>query len=241
MTQNNKKTILKGFPTEISDYIELPDIAELLTYPMFFDADIDFVYKYGSDFQRKLIDMAPLRNTKKVISVLSEVLYLEPGFRTCTGVPDDPFKEWHIDCEENENVNGKHIYHEERDIVHLLTNECTSMTEFNKNEIVLNWDYDRPYSEFRQFLIDNRDKINIIPQKMPHNRIVTFTNHLHRATNPKVPEFKYMFRIVETDRDRKPVNRVNNSVKITGKNGEILNIERQKGKIIIYFPSRKDG
>lgn len=103
------EVILKGFPTEISEHIELPTIAELLLYPMFFDVDIEDVYKYGTDFHRYLIDKTPLRNNKRHISVLSEVRFMGPNLRSCTKNIPDPVREWHIDCEENED--GRHIYH----------------------------------------------------------------------------------------------------------------------------------
>lgn len=59
------QVVLKGFPTEISDKIELPYNAELLTYPQFLDCPAEEVWKYGTDFQKKLLSMAPLRNNKK--------------------------------------------------------------------------------------------------------------------------------------------------------------------------------
>lgn len=230
------QVVLKGFPTEISDKIELPDIAELLLYPMFFDTDIEDVYKYGTDFHRYLIDKTPLRNTKRHISVLSEVRFIGPYLRSCTGNNGDPNREWHIDCEENED--GRHIYHEERDIVHLLTNEVTSMTEFNENEIIVPISPNRPYDEFITYIYDNINTLGIKPKKMPANRIVTFTNHLHRATNPERPEFKFMFRIVETDRLRPPSRyEKEHMVKVKGIGGvDIDNIYINGSHITIYVP-----
>lgn len=232
--------VIKGFPTEISDYIELPDIAELLMYPIFFDTPIEIAYKYGTDFQRKLIDMTPLRHTKKYITVLSEVRLLDKYNRSCTNfnsyMMNHPENEWHIDCEENEDKTMTKIF-EETDMIHLLTSKATSMTEFNKNEIKI--DKDLTYDEFYQFI--RKNKHLIIPQKMPHNRIVTFTNHLHRATPSQRIEFKYMFRVVETDRKRPPSNPTYNKDFITTiinlKGEKEKNVKREYDKTIIFIPS----
>lgn len=232
-----KKTILKGFPTEISEYIEMPDMAELLTYPIFYDTSLEDAYKYGSEFQRKLIDMTPLRKTKKNISVLSQVRLLDSSYRSCTGnSTKDEHAEWHIDCEEHED--GEHIYHEDRDIVHLFTNECSSMTEFNLNEMEIEWDYNLPYKEFLHHLYNNREKFNLKYDKMPSNRIVTFTNHLHRAVDPKKIEFKFMFRIVETNRSRKtsPYMSDNTTHIIEYGNKKIDNISQTSDRITIHIP-----
>jgi hypothetical protein len=229
--------ILRGFPTEIGKEIEMPDMAELLSMPIFFDTDIDSAYRHGTEFQRKLIDSTPLKRGKNVYSVLSEVRMLAPSLRSCTGgqrEDRDYDREWHIDCEENED--GPHIYHEERDIVHLLTTQATSMTEFNANELELDFDPSRSYSEFMDFVYRNRHLVQAM--KMPANRIVTFSNHMHRATDPTRIEFKYMFRIVETDRKR-PAHQydpdyVTQVVEPGGAN--VPNIEQTGSRISIYVP-----
>lgn len=229
-------TILKGFPTEISKEIEMPSIAELILMPMFFDCHIDDVYKYGSDFHRKLIDLTPLRNNKKTVSVMSEVRFLGADLRSCTGNGGSPDKEWHIDCEENED--RRHIYHEDRDIVHLITNDVTSMTEFNENEIILPISPNRPFDEFMEYIYNNINNLGIKGRKMPSNKIVTFTNHMHRATNPSRPELKFMFRIVETDRNREP-SRYSGShtVYAIGKGGkEIENVYTDSKQVILTIP-----
>jgi hypothetical protein len=199
--------LLKGFPKEVSEYIELPDFAELLSYPMFFDNDIEDVFKYGSDFQKKLIDMTPIRGDKKRISVLCQIKFIDSEYTSCSGNSYELLKNnnhaWHIDYEDRDGV---YIYGEETDRVHLLTSHNTCMTEFNSKDIILDWDPNRDYNEFHNYLINNYDSIGIVPQKMPSNKIVTFTNHLHRPTLPKKRELRFMYRVVETDRKR-PVNK----------------------------------
>jgi hypothetical protein len=233
---------IRKFPSEVSDYIELPDIAELLMSPFFFDTDIDEAYKYGTEFQRKLLEMTPLRGDKATMSILSEVKLLAPDYRACTIPIIDPDYEWHIDCEEKEDT--KHIYNQERDYVHLLTNKVSSMCEFNKNTIHLaDQDFDLPYNDFIKLLhadLKGNNDLGVIPQKMPHNQIVTFSNHMHRATNSNGYELKYMYRVVETNRKRKPgkYNPNVNTSRITDlKNQQIVSVMRLDNQIKIFIPN----
>jgi hypothetical protein len=234
---------LKGFPTQISEEIPIPDMAELLTYPFFFDTDIEDAYRYGTDFQKKLLDSIPNlgESGKKTISVLSEVRFLGPKYRSCTGSFDDHDIEWHIDCEENED--GSHIFTEERDIVHLYTNQTSSMTEFLEEELIVpNSQETMDYARFHQFFVESIRSGSISPKTkpMPANKIVTFTNHMHRASDPKQYEFKYMFRVVETNRMRPP-SRYNpevNASRVTNPdNNVVTNIIRNNDVITIYIPT----
>ena len=233
-------TVLKGFPTEVSEYIDLPDIGELILYPSFFDIRIEDAYKYGTEFQKYLFDKVPLRHDKKHISVLWQVRLLTPRTRSCTGVPKngDSSREWHIDCEEEK----EHIYARETDRVHLLTNKVTSPTEFLEEEVVVDKSPSTPYAEFIEYFHNNIHKFNVKPKAMEHNRIVTFTNHMHRATASKRPEFKFMMRLVETDREREPAEyhpKLHNQVDVfdADREGYVTHLVREPGKITIYLPS----
>lgn len=237
--------VLKGFPTEVSDYIELPDMAELLFMPIFVDTPIEEVYKYGTDFQKKLVNKINLRNDRRLITVTSGVKLLDPFHRSCTGFSDDVNKEWHIDAIEEINSNGSICmdrWYEETDVVHLFTSKSTSMTEFNKNEIFLPFDHPANIDaiDFHKYIHNNLEKLGIEGQLMPENKIVTFTNHLHRATPSKQIEFKYMLRVVETDRKREPLKKQYDPKvfqTIYAKNYEqIPNMLQQKDKITIFLP-----
>lgn len=236
---------LKGFPTQVGPEIELPDMAELLTYPFFFDTSLEDAYKYGSDFQKKLLDSIPNlgKNGKRNISVLSQVRVLAPNYRSCTGPSLDYASEWHIDSEEDED--GTKVWSEPTDIVHILTNQTTSMTEFFEDEIeVPGFNGSEDYAEFQNEFVRIYETLNVKPKAMPANRIVTFMNHMHRATNPTRYEFKYMFRVVETDRMREPspYNPDVNASTIIGLNREeTTNIIRQGNKVTIYVPSFVDS
>lgn len=242
--------ILRGFPTEITEEIELPPIAELLTYPIFFDMPIEQAYRYGTDFQKKLISMVPLRGGKRFTSILSEVKFLDPYTRSCTGFSkesmEDSRKEWHIDSEEYAEKGWMGGYEQETDIIHLLSSECTAMTEFNLNEIEVDFPAGRFLPDYIQHLRDNWDRYGIQGKDAPANRIITFSNHLHRAKAPKTYEFRYMFRVVETDRLRPPsMNPYNKNYitrVMTANNVHVPNVQQLDDRIVIYLPqSVKDS
>ncbi len=237
------KTIIKGFPTQISEEIELPPISELLTYPIFFDMPVDQAYRYGTEFQRKILEKTPIRGGKRHISMLSEVKFLDLVTRSCTGFNKESARnadlEWHIDTEEREDgyVGG---YAHESDIVHLLSSDVVATTEFNEHDIEIDFPVDRSMNEFVDYLHQNWDHIGIKPKRMPPNRIVTFTNHMHRATAGQTLEFRYMCRIVETDRLRPPSmhrydkNYITRVIDATG--NFVPNIQQLPDRIIIYLP-----
>jgi len=232
---------VKGFPSEISDYIELPNMAELLMYNQFFDISAEAVMKYGSDFHRHLLNRTPLRNDKKHVSVMSQIRIMLPSMRSCTRCDDDPNNEWHIDCELSEKNLKNHVYHRPTDRIHLLSNEVTCPTEFLEKDIEVDFDHDQPYSDFIKWF--KKEKIHLLsPKSMPSNKIVTFDSNLHRATNPKQIEFRYMFRVVETDRERPPdheMNEFQNAVKAFNgsRNSYFEHLRREKGRITINFPA----
>jgi len=233
--------ILKGFPTKISEEIELPDIAELMIYPSFHNHDIEDVYKYGTDFQKYLIEKIDLSNTKKQVYVTSQVTLLTPTVRSF--IPADGIvlgAEWRIGYE----GEGQYVYNEERDIVHLLTNNVTSHTQFLEEDVIVNISPDTEYSEFINYVHDNFEKLNIKPKNAEPNKIITFTNHMHREAPPLRPEFKFMFKVVETDRERtarlySPATDVCNPVTVFNleKQQIMKNMVRESGKITIHLPS----
>jgi hypothetical protein len=194
---------IKGFPTEISEHIELPDIAELLCYPFFFDNHIEDVMSHGSAFQKYLIDKTPLRNDKRYVSCRFEVKFIYPRARSVTGYgrpdKDGEVFEWHIDSDEDQN-----LYAEDNDRVHLLTSANSCMTDFNRDQFTIDFDGTKSYGEFDNYLRNNCKDL-IVPQTIEPNRIVTFTNHLHRAKESSEFELRFVFRLVETNRNREPV------------------------------------
>lgn len=210
--------VLKGKDSLVfSEKIELPDMAELLTYPNFNDVDIEDVYRYGSDFQRKLLDMSPIDPSKKYHSLLSGVKINVPDYRSCTGGEKVNGKyvdlnEWHIDNEERHTSNGSWDFTSNRDIVTLLTSKSSVMTRFLGRDYQLSVDPSKvTYQDVLDLLSKNmsmNDPMGIGTFIAPENTLITFTNHFHRAVPPSKIEFRYMFRLLQTDRESPP-NRYN--------------------------------
>lgn len=221
-----------GFPDEIGEELKLPDIAELLVMPMFNNISAEDLRKHGTDFQRYLLDKTPLRNTTKYIAVKSFVQFLYPGIGACDIKIDPKYQdEWHIDYD----PRGNEFYW------HILTSECTSRTEFQINPITVMTDGKRAV---RQVLNEDAEKLGLKGKRIPPNRITTFTNHIHRPTPPKKPEFRFFWRVQETDYlTPLPVERARMmtgdefngmTVHLNGEN--IKNLEHKKDGIMIYYP-----
>lgn len=227
----------------VSEEIPMPDIGQLLVEPFFFDTDIHDAYSNGSDFQRLLLDSIPDLGAygHNVISVMSEVRLLGPDFRACTIPSEDDMQEWHIDDESGIDGDSDYVWAEEGDRVHLYTNQTSAMTEFLKDDLVLpNLNpEDFTFDSFMAYFHDYYKRNKLETAFLPANRIVTFTNHLHRANNPQNYEFRYMFRVVETNRAR-PAGIFDESIQestVTDLNEEnTANISKEEGVITIYVP-----
>jgi len=228
----------------VSEEIPMPDIGQLLLEPFFFDTDIHSAYENGSEFQRKLIDSIPDLGAygHNVISVMCEVRLLGPDFRACTVPDEDDVQEWHIDDESGIDGDSQYNWAHPSDRVHLYTNQTSAMTEFLKDDLILtdlnpeDFTFNEFMGQFKRFFKNEQPKT----EKMPPNRIVTFENHLHRANNPKNYEFRYMFRITETNRKRESGEyneEDNNSVYVIDFDGqESVNVHREDNKVTIHVP-----
>lgn len=188
-----EKIILPAWVESVSEPIEFPDIAELLTYPFFFKVSAEDLRKEGTDFHRKLLDHTPLNNNTKYISIYSNVQFLhpnvDPNLRKLRGTYDN---EWHTDRDPGNNFNSTW---------HIIMNNCTARTEFNMNEIEVDEEdyYDKNYLNIvKHFNTKYIDKI--IGKKCEPFRVHTFgSHHLHRSTMAEKPEFRFFFRVMETD------------------------------------------
>lgn len=197
------KVILPGFPEAVSPVIETPDIAELLMYPNFQVAEADTVWKYGSDFQRKLLSLSPLKYNRKHVTVYSGVHIVSPHARAITPYAHDKSKsEWHIDGREDTYSQFDHW--EPQETVFLFLANASKPTEFVKHEIEIVdpnlLAMDR--GKFCHWMQQTEDAHGLIKDFAPieNSRLYEFTNHVHRAVMPKGVEFRYTFRIRETDR-----------------------------------------
>jgi hypothetical protein len=177
----------EGFPSQ-SDYIELPDMIELLRSPIMLNLDADEAYKLGGDLVRHLLNITPLKNNQKRIIVTSQVQYLTPEF--CPVRSEfKPSRDWHVDA----------TGFKSRDVAYLMLTETEANTEFNANPVMLEqFNEDSFQGEVIRYMNDN--DIGLVPQKMEGNRITTFWDrHIHRAGQATKPTLRYMWRVVESD------------------------------------------
>ena len=230
---------IRGFDElKFGPKIEVPDVAELLMEPFFFDASVEDVYEYGSDFQKGVLDSIPGlgKNGKNVISVQSQIKFLGPDFLSCTFTDG-----WHIDSQEASEVPEKfYPLDVETDIVHLLTNKTSSTTLFpSKSFFVEELSEDSTNKDLRDYFLRHPELLEDV-SSLPDNQIVTFTNHFHRASNPTKYEFRYVFRVTETDRKRPTYwtpDKVNSSVVMdTNINSYVTSILKNDEHIVINIP-----
>lgn len=223
---------IPGFPEDIGERIELPDIAELLVMPMFSNVSADDLRKYGTDFQRELLDKTPIRNTTKHVAVKSFVQFLYPEIGACDIKIDPKYQnEWHIDYD----LSGDDVFW------HIITSECTSRTEFNVNPLYL----ECPSDKIRAYLNANADKLGLEGRKIDAERFCTFTSHIHRPAPPLKPEFRFFFRVQETSfKAPEPIERAR-MVSSEGRFGgttvhrdgkTVPNLAHDRDGIKIYYP-----
>lgn len=188
------KLQIHGFPNEISNKIEMPDIAELLMYPLFTRMEAENFFKYATDFQKKLFDMCPLKNNTRHVIVLSTVTILDPRKRVIT-YPNSHGGEWHVD-----GTFGSMF--EQKDTLHLLLSHTTATTEFNTNAMELDLHEGMTRREFGALINSNKIEPLLVPKSIETDKICTFNSyHIHRPIPSKNIQFRFTFRVSETDRD----------------------------------------
>lgn len=238
------KIQIEGFPAEVSEQIEMPDIAELLLYPMFKRADIDLFRKHATDFQKKLLDMTPLRNNTKYATVLSTVTIMDSSKRVVTrGNLEDDKREWHLDGQ-----GERDDLWETRETLHLLLGHTTDTTEFNikpmEFDVPSHWDR----ADFKRYINSEQVYRTLVPQKMELGKIHTFTNrHIHRAVPTSGIQFRYTFRVRESYRneprisvkEQMPEAFYVNDVSLG--NNAVLNVAFGSDHVKIYVPSSFKG
>lgn len=226
---NNKRTIkLLGSP-EVGKELELPDIAELLFVPMFMGADVEDAYKYGGEIYRKFLDLTPLKNDKKYVTLTSYIQYLDPSIDTIKFLNC-----WHID-------GSNSIFTcDERN--HFLISDATCRTEFIENDVLVDLPVSAQYnSSANSYLNDNAEKFGFIPKSIEPNRFVTFTaHHPHRAVKPKRREFRWIFRVTESDDKQANPEGISKALNNTSyafvDDKKLPNIEQTKNGVFIFDP-----
>jgi hypothetical protein len=181
-----------GFPKRVTEKIEIPRIEDLLMMPFVNSIHADDLYKIGTDFQRYLIDKTPITNKKKYVQIQSSVKLLTPNISPV--INDFALdKEWHVDGHDN--------FIEDDVVMHIVCNKTSSMTEFNCAT------FEGEFENSRELISSANDKYNdssvynkLIPKEIEEGRIYTFNNtDLHRAKRVEKPEFRFFFRVVESD------------------------------------------
>ena len=220
------KVHVPGFPTEVSDPIELPDIAELLMYPAFQAIDADNFLKHATDFQRYLFGKVPIRNDRKYVLIRSGVWLLEPNSRSHVMTSGG----WHIDGV----ADDCHVCPDER--VFILASPCSALTEFNLNPLEVESEPGESRKHFMNKIAREPEKYGVIPRMIEPGRIYTFENHLHRAIDPKRIEFRYFLRVRETDSAGNKSTPIKDLFIHDVGGPDRINIHYDANKISIYYP-----
>lgn len=178
---------INGFP-ELSEYIELPDLPELLRSPIMVQLSIEDAWKHGGELVRYLIDKTPFRHDKKYIAITSQIQYLTPDFSSVRS-EIKPSGDWHVDAS---GLNSL-------DTNYLLLNETDCNTEFNSEPLVFeHFTPETLQSDFVRYINDG--DVGIKPRMLEGNRIATFgCRDIHRAVNAKRPTLRFMWRASESD------------------------------------------
>jgi hypothetical protein len=216
------KLIAPGFPREVGHQIDLPDIGELLFAPFFQGISADDYLNYATDFQKSLFARVPLRNDRRYVTVRSGVWLLEPGTRSHV----NRFGDWHIDGLLNKGFRERY---------HILSSSCTALTEFNCNALEEEFMEGETYNGILNRLAK---EARIRGQAILPNRIYTFDDHIHRAVDPGRIEFRFFFRVQESDDAPPtaftPLPRLKIRCCLTGT--DLLNIEQHADRVSITMP-----
>lgn len=223
--------IIKGFPDQISDYIELPDMAELLFYPTFNRCHIDTYLRHCSEFQKSLFEKAPIKGDTKNIYIYSDVKILSPNLTAIYGVNGKPH-DWHID---QKRLRDKSETFDKR--FHLMVSPCHARTEFNISEGIVIKDAERfaGIAEFNDYLNENETIIGLEARKIEPNRFVTFDSHIHRAVPTDRLEFRFFFSVEESNEINYNENQVLDrtmSYRVEDRSGVMAIVRASNGKSI---------
>lgn len=178
-----------GFPEEFSERIEFPSEFELLKQVLFANAPIDFFMRHATAFQKSIVDKVPFRNTTKNIYVSCVVRYVYPGIlinKIVLPHLGSTRNEWHPD-----GVGDPHR------VVHAITNHLG--TEFNINPFSLELPDHPDDNKVIETMYHKQDELNIQPKASETHRIVTYTNHVHRAPLATESGVRFFLRFQETN------------------------------------------
>ncbi len=179
-----------GFPSIVTGPIEPMPIGDLLLMPFMRNVPLEKAKKLGTDYQRYLLSRVPFFHTKKYILISFSVQYLTSDLSPVKNVERDD-REWHVD--------GGDTYDDLEHIFHIMASPCYSLPEFN----MTSFEVEVPKPTEMITLINQDDhplRSLIVGQEIKPYHIITFdNNNIHRAKKPPVPEFRFFFRVVESD------------------------------------------
>lgn len=180
---------IPGFPAEVGNRVELPDMAELLLSPQFQRIGAEDFRRHATPFQNHLLEVVPLRNDRRYVLIRMGVSILAPGLRSHTKGTGD----WHIDG----TGQRDHALPQER--VFILSSPCSCLTEFNAVPFIVRAPERETRRQFTARVRAHAAELGIVPRPIEPQRVYTFTNHLHRAVEPARTEFRFFLRVRETD------------------------------------------
>lgn len=218
-----------GFPTEIGELIEFPDVTELLRQPMFSNAPAEFFYRHATMFQKLLFAKMPLTYKTPYISVSCNVRVVYPGILINKIIMPEigsTRNEWHPDG----------ILDESRK-VHLITNFMG--TEFNAEPFRMEVPDDVADDVAESWIVREVFAKDLVraSEASPTHRVVSYDKHLHRAPLPDNDYgVRFFMRVMETSKPFKidPSTYIGNGTSVWLGTKEYPNVQHREGKVIIH-------
>jgi len=230
---------IPGYPDEWAVDVPVPDMAELLSYPWFYNASVEVVERFGAPFQRALLAQIPWKGTGRYRTVLSEVTIEAPYTRALTTPTSGAF-EWHIDGRgDEEPAPPDFSWQDGSEIFWLYEIAPTARTVFNTVPI---WIPDDTLSlQELTPLLRTRYASELSPHQMKSGTLVEVRNHIHRPQPPATYEFRFVFRVRETNRSTGPASAGPQAVvrQHDMRTGQWMDILKRHGdEVIMRFPRR---
>lgn len=233
-----KTYTIPGFPGHSSDYIESPNIMELLYMPIFSRCDEDRFRKLASDWQKNLLDQCPLLPGYKYLVIDSYTQFMYPDMcpvGTRSGVGE--LYEWHCD--------GFSDLEKEPSAFHLFQTDSKCASVFNEEPIQVELPYAMGIGDFNAAATKYAvTKWGVKGKQMENNKYLTFTNHLHRSTPAQEKQLRFFFRVTQSntidpalDRPQPRTEFRSFHIGENGKSEQIDNITRDGDSITIHFKS----
>jgi hypothetical protein len=138
-------TIQEFNTLKIGAEIEIPSLAELLSFPLMLGASLQDAYEHAPSSLRKLITAIPFSNSNKLYqSINLHMQFIKPGFHP------EPIDNWHFDGTD--------------DIIHILMGPTSStMPEYADESITMDQIYqkfDTKFIESSRFVTMTSDHIH---------------------------------------------------------------------------------